>query len=36
MPWYFNHKMWLDMAGVTTVPLPTGPDLLPDAEAAAR
>lgn len=21
-PWYFNHKMWLDMAGVTTVPLP--------------
>jgi len=32
-PWYFNHKMWLDMAGVTTVPLPTGPDLLPDPEA---
>ncbi|MFN6005838.1 MAG: aminotransferase class I/II-fold pyridoxal phosphate-dependent enzyme, partial [Paracoccaceae bacterium] len=20
-PWYFNHKMWLDMASVTTVPL---------------
>ena len=33
-PWYFNHKMWLDMSGVTAVPLPTGPDLIPDAEAA--
>ncbi|MFP4274977.1 MAG: aminotransferase [Paracoccaceae bacterium] len=33
-PWYFNHKMWLDMAGVTTQVLPTGPDLLPDPEAA--
>ncbi|MEL6597487.1 MAG: aminotransferase class I/II-fold pyridoxal phosphate-dependent enzyme, partial [Pseudomonadota bacterium] len=29
-PWYFNHKMWLDMAGVTAVALQTGPDLLPD------
>ena len=36
-PWYFNHKMWLDMAGVTTVPLSTGAGLLPDpAEAASR
>jgi len=36
-PWYFNHKMWLDMQGVTTVPLPTGPGLIPDVtEAAAR
>ena len=35
-PWYFNHKMWLDMAGVTTVPLPAGQGLIPDAEAAAR
>ena len=35
-PWYFNHRMWLDMAGVTTVPLMTGPELLPDpAEAEA-
>ena len=34
-PWYFNHKMWLDMAGVTAVALQTGPDLLPDPEAAA-
>lgn len=35
-PWYFNHKMWLEMAGVTAVPLPAGPGLVPDAEAAAR
>ncbi|SOC12967.1 aspartate/methionine/tyrosine aminotransferase [Rhodobacter sp. JA431] len=34
-PWYFNHKMWLDMAGVRSVPLPTGATLLPDPEAAA-
>ena len=33
-PWYFNHKMWLDMQGVTTVPLPAGPGLIPQAEAA--
>jgi aspartate/methionine/tyrosine aminotransferase len=33
-PWYFNHKMWLDMAGVRAVDLPTGDDLLPDPEAA--
>lgn len=33
-PWYFNHKMWLDMSGVTSVPLPTGPGLLPDVEMA--
>ncbi|MFN3938123.1 MAG: aminotransferase [Gemmobacter sp.] len=36
-PWYFNHRMWLEMAGVTCVPLPCGPDMVPDpAEAAAR
>ncbi|AEI94392.1 MULTISPECIES: aminotransferase [Roseobacter] len=35
-PWYFNHKMWLDMAGVAAVPLPTGPDLLPDPEVARQ
>ncbi|MCB5411524.1 aminotransferase [Pseudogemmobacter faecipullorum] len=34
VPWYFNHKMWLDMAGVTTLALETGPDLIPDPEAA--
>lgn len=35
-PWYFNHKMWLDMQGVKAVPLPAGPGLIPEAEAAAR
>jgi aspartate/methionine/tyrosine aminotransferase len=34
-PWYFNHKMWLDMAGVTAVPLPGGAGLIPDAGMAA-
>jgi len=35
-PWYFNHKMWLDMQGVTTVPLATGPGLIPEVAAAER
>lgn len=35
-PWYFNHKMALDMGGITAVPLPTDEALLPDAEEAAR
>ena len=34
-PWYFNHKMWLDMQGVTTIPLPAGPGLIPSADEAA-
>ncbi|KUF11614.1 aminotransferase [Pseudoponticoccus marisrubri] len=34
LPWYFNHKMWLDMSGLRAVPLPTGPDLIPDPHAA--
>lgn len=34
-PWYFNHKMWLDMTGITAVPLKTGADLLPDPDKAA-
>lgn len=34
-PWYFNHKMWLDMQGMRAVPLATGPGLIPDPEAAA-
>ena len=34
-PWYFNHKMWLDMAGVKSVALPTGNGLIPDAGHAA-
>ncbi|WP_170330582.1 aminotransferase [Ruegeria arenilitoris] len=33
-PWYFNHKMWLDMAGVRAVDLPTGDDLLPNPDKA--
>ncbi|MEM6759663.1 MAG: aminotransferase [Pseudomonadota bacterium] len=33
-PWYFNHKMWLDMAGAKAVPLPVGPGMLPDVAAA--
>ena len=35
-PWYFNHKMWLDMQGIQAVPLPCGDDLLPDPDLAAR
>ncbi|MDQ1899276.1 aminotransferase [Paracoccus sp. WLY502] len=34
-PWYFNHKMWLDMQGIRAVPLPCGDDLLPDPDHAA-
>ncbi|MES2916908.1 MAG: aminotransferase [Pseudomonadota bacterium] len=34
-PWYFNHKMWLDMASVTTVPLETDATLIPSATAAS-
>ncbi len=34
VPWYFNHKMWLDMNGIEAVPLPCGPDMLPDPAAA--
>jgi len=34
-PWYFNHKMWLDMQGITTTALPTGTGLIPDPEQAA-
>ena len=34
-PWYFNHKMWLDMSGIAAVPLATDQDCLPDVETAA-
>ena len=34
-PWYFNHKMWLDMIGVNAIALRTGTDMLPDPERAA-
>jgi aspartate/methionine/tyrosine aminotransferase len=33
-PYYFNHKMWLDMMGVRTVALPSGQGLLPDPDLA--
>ena len=29
-PWYFNHKMWLDMMGIKTKALLSGADMLPD------
>ncbi|MFD0978652.1 aminotransferase [Tropicimonas aquimaris] len=35
VPWYFNHKMWLDMSSVRAVSLPSGDDLVPDPYAAA-
>ncbi|WP_439156456.1 aminotransferase [Yoonia sp.] len=35
VPYYFNHRMWLDMSGVHTVPLGVGPDMVPRAEDAA-
>ena len=34
VPWYFNHKMWLDMSGVATIPLPCDARMLPDPDAA--
>ncbi len=34
-PWYFNHKMWLEMCGVTALALATGDDMLPDPARAA-
>jgi aspartate/methionine/tyrosine aminotransferase len=35
VPYYFNHRMWNDMSGLVTVPLPTGPGLIPDAKDAS-
>lgn len=34
-PFYFNHKMWLDMAGVTTVPLLCVGDMIANPADAA-
>ena len=34
-PWYFNHKMWCDMAGVRAVPLQCGTGMIPEADVAA-
>jgi len=33
-PWYFNHKMWLDMNGIATVPVPCDSTLVVDLDAA--
>ena len=33
-PWYFNHHMWLQMAGVKTVPLETDSNMMPILEKA--
>ena len=33
-PWYFNHHMWLQMAGVKTVPLETDSNMVPIFEKA--
>ncbi len=35
-PWYFNHRMWLEMAGVEARLLPCGEDCLPSVAAAAE
>ena len=35
VPWYFNHRMWLDQTGVETRPLATAQGLIPEAAAAA-
>lgn len=36
LPWYFNHKMWLDMQGIRAVGLHCGQGMVPDAAEAAR
>ena len=33
-PWYFNHKMWLDMCQISAVALPTDDTLIPDVAQA--
>lgn len=35
-PWYFNHKMWLDMMGIDTITLTLEKDLQPDVERARK
>ena len=34
-PWYFNHKMWLDMSGVAAIALSTDSDMVPSPARAA-
>jgi aspartate/methionine/tyrosine aminotransferase len=36
VPYYFNHRMWLDMSGVKTVPLLVGDAMIPTTEAAEK
>ncbi len=36
VPYYFNHRMWLDMSGVKTVPLLAGAGMIPSATEAAK
>lgn len=33
-PWYFNHRMWLQMSGIECIPVPCGEGMLPDLDAA--
>ena len=35
-PWYFNHKMWLDMAAIKTSVLPVDEDMLPSIDDAEK
>jgi len=35
-PFYFNHKMWLDISGVRCCALPCQGDMIPDSAEAAR
>ncbi|MCY4309550.1 MAG: aminotransferase [Rhodobacteraceae bacterium] len=35
-PWYFNHKMWLDMMGINTTVLTLEKDLQPNIERARK
>jgi len=34
VPWYFNHKMWLDMSGLESRLIPCDNAMLPDLDAA--
>jgi aspartate/methionine/tyrosine aminotransferase len=36
LPYYFNHRMWLDMVGVKSVGLLTDPHMIPHADEAAK
>ena len=35
-PWYFNHKMWLDIMGIETITLTLEKDLQPDVARAEK